>query len=219
MDSTPPDNTFGFHDFNERPSPTRRELQGPRPPPLRVNKDSHKIKKPPVAPQPRPAAPLRAAAPTTTQNPQPVIIYAVSPKVIHTTVGDFMNVVQRLTGADSAAAAGGSGALSPAARLASIEKASPSETAAASEATTSTDVLQIIEKSTAQMSQIRGILSPSPTSLPPVSPSGLFSQASESLMFMNNNMLSPSPSALISLSAPLVSPPSSSLDHFNLFYF
>ena len=42
---------------------------------------------------------------------QPVIIYSVSPRVIHTTAGDFMDLVQRLTGpsptGDSAAAHGG----------------------------------------------------------------------------------------------------------------
>ncbi|RDY09112.1 Protein MKS1, partial [Mucuna pruriens] len=70
----------------------KRELQGPRPTPLRINKDSHKIKKPPVAPPPaQPQAPPR----------QPVIIYTVSPKVIHTTPSDFMSLVQRLTGSSS----------------------------------------------------------------------------------------------------------------------
>ncbi|KAK7385044.1 hypothetical protein VNO78_30751 [Psophocarpus tetragonolobus] len=67
----------------------KRELQGPRPTPLRINKDSHKIKKPPLAPPPQ--APPR----------QPVIIYTVSPKVIHTTPSDFMSLVQRLTGSSS----------------------------------------------------------------------------------------------------------------------
>ena len=68
----------------------KRELQGPRPTPLRINKDSHKIKRTPVAlPQPQP--PPR----------QPVIIYTVSPKVIHTTPSDFMSLVQRLTGSSS----------------------------------------------------------------------------------------------------------------------
>ncbi|XP_029118872.1 protein MKS1 isoform X2 [Elaeis guineensis] len=103
-----------------RPSP-RRELQGPRPTPLKVQKDSHKIKKPPLAPPP--------------QHRPPVIIYTVSPKVIHTTPGDFMSLVQRLTGASSSSSAAAAAAprspsnvnttgeaLSPAARLATIEK-------------------------------------------------------------------------------------------------
>nr|GMC93167.1 protein MKS1-like [Ipomoea batatas] len=128
----------------ERPSPTRRELQlqGPRPTPLRVNKDSYKIKKPPVAPQPQQQLPP-AAATTTTQN-QPVIIYSVSPKVIHTTVSDFMGVVQRLTGSSSSSQLGqtsgsssGSGDLSPAARLASIEKTNPGNIIACADVVTS----------------------------------------------------------------------------------
>uniref|UniRef100_A0A8R7V9D9 VQ domain-containing protein n=1 Tax=Triticum urartu TaxID=4572 RepID=A0A8R7V9D9_TRIUA len=75
------------------------ELQGPRPAPLRVHKDSHRIKKPPAS-----------------QVRQPVIIYTVSPKVVHANPGEFMSVVQRLTGASSSS--------SPAARLAAIEQAS-----------------------------------------------------------------------------------------------
>lgn len=127
--------------------PARRELQGPRPAPLKVRKDSHKIKKPPAAPgQPQPpAAPV--------QHRPPVIIYAVSPKVIHTNPSEFMSLVQRLTGSSSttssappppyfpapapfpasAAAAtfpnytsylpaAGGGGISPAARLAVIEQ-------------------------------------------------------------------------------------------------
>lgn len=75
--------------------PPRRELQGPRPTPLKVRKDSHKIKKPPVAPpQPQPTtAPI--------QYRPPVIIYTVSPKVIHTNPSEFMSLVQRLTGSSS----------------------------------------------------------------------------------------------------------------------
>ncbi|KAK2399425.1 protein MKS1 [Trifolium repens] len=63
------------------------QLQGPRPTPLRINKNSHKIKKPPLGPQ----AQIR----------QPVIIYTVSPKVIHTTPNEFMSLVQRLTGSSN----------------------------------------------------------------------------------------------------------------------
>ncbi|RLN03217.1 protein MKS1-like [Panicum miliaceum] len=60
-----------------------RELQGARPAPLRVRRDSHKIRKPPTQQQVR----------------EPVIIYAVSPKVVHADPSEFMSVVQRLTGA------------------------------------------------------------------------------------------------------------------------
>jgi len=70
-------------------SPIQREhqLQGPRPTPLRINKNSHKIKKPPLAPQAQPRL--------------PVIIYMVSPKIIHTTPSEFMSLVQHLTGSSS----------------------------------------------------------------------------------------------------------------------
>ncbi|EAZ41227.1 hypothetical protein OsJ_25732 [Oryza sativa Japonica Group] len=60
-----------------------RELQGPRPAPLKVRKESHKIRKQ------EPVQQLR----------QPVIIYTMSPKVVHANAADFMSVVQRLTGA------------------------------------------------------------------------------------------------------------------------
>ncbi|PSS09846.1 hypothetical protein CEY00_Acc01265 [Actinidia chinensis var. chinensis] len=90
-------------------TPPRRQLEGPRPPQLRVRKESHAIRKPPQAAPPPP--------------PPPVIIYAVSPKVIHTTVSDYMSLVQRLTGSSSA------GDVSPAARLASIERTSPTDRA------------------------------------------------------------------------------------------
>ncbi|KAK9216328.1 hypothetical protein WN944_008337 [Citrus x changshan-huyou] len=138
-------------DFPVSKSP-RRELQGPRPAPLKVRKDSYKIKKPPVAPPSQqqqqqqqhhhhhqaPAPPPR----------QPVIIYTVSPKVIHTNPNDFMTLVQRLTGSSSSSTTtttttttsftssktvassssydplgDSTGAISPAARYASIEKA------------------------------------------------------------------------------------------------
>ncbi|GMH22292.1 hypothetical protein Nepgr_024135 [Nepenthes gracilis] len=105
--------------------PPRKELQGPRPAPLKVRKDSYKIKKPPVAPtQPQQQPPQQPPKP-------PVIIYTVSPKVIHTKPADFMSLVQRLTGSNSASSSATasssswgdrSDAISPAARFASIEK-------------------------------------------------------------------------------------------------
>ncbi|CAL5009381.1 unnamed protein product [Urochloa decumbens] len=74
-----------------------RELQGPRPAPLRVRKDSHKIRKQPVQ-----------------QVREPVIIYTVSPKVVHAQPSEFMSVVQRLTGTAAAAAAASSSLPAPA---------------------------------------------------------------------------------------------------------
>ncbi|KAG0533305.1 hypothetical protein BDA96_04G181900 [Sorghum bicolor] len=151
----------------DRSSPrSRQQLQGPRPPRLAVSKDSHKVRKPPVAPQ-RHQNQQPAAHPhqqqyqhqyqqQQQQQRQPVIIYDASPKVIHTKPGDFMALVQRLTGPgsisqaqfDAAAATAGpsaaasssqsqpaamefeprefllspTAALSPAARLAAIER-------------------------------------------------------------------------------------------------
>ncbi|XLR40042.1 hypothetical protein S83_024702 [Arachis hypogaea] len=88
-------------EFPDMNNPTgrspRRELQGPRPTPLRINKDSHKIKKPPLAPPPPQQPPSHHQPPPR----QPIIIYTVSPKIIHTTPGDFMSLVQRLTGSSS----------------------------------------------------------------------------------------------------------------------
>lgn len=63
----------------------KRELQGARPAPLKIWKDSHKIRKPPL---PVPAMAYRP----------PLIIYTRSPEVIHTEAEEFMTLVQRLTG-------------------------------------------------------------------------------------------------------------------------
>ncbi|KFK39171.1 hypothetical protein AALP_AA3G209600 [Arabis alpina] len=60
----------------------------PSPPFLKLNKDSHVIKKPPS-----PSSSSSAAKPR-----HPVIIYTQSPKVIHTNRKDFMALVQKLTG-------------------------------------------------------------------------------------------------------------------------
>ncbi|XP_040377020.1 protein MKS1-like [Oryza brachyantha] len=136
-------------DASDRASPRSRQLQGPRPPRLAVSKDSHKVRKPPVVPQPRGAG-AGAAGPGQARQQQqqpraPVIIYDASPKVIHTRPSEFMALVQRLTGpgagaASSAAPAAGfnaappaqfqpqefllspTAALSPAARYAAIER-------------------------------------------------------------------------------------------------
>lgn len=67
------------------PSP-RRELRGPRPPSLSVNKASWKGKK------------LQTAGGTGSSRDRVAIFYVHSPKVIHTRPQEFMSVVQRLTG-------------------------------------------------------------------------------------------------------------------------
>ncbi|GMY12410.1 protein MKS1 [Fagus crenata] len=214
---------------NPSPETPKKEvqLQGPRPPPLKVSKDSHKIKKPPPHPPPKP--PLK---PFQTQQQQqqyqqpnqPVIIYSVSPKVIHATVSDFMSIVQRLTGSSSSASSSGAGDLSPAARLASIEKTSPSERDRDRTNNTSAmleeeevEVVEILGQATHP-----GILSPAPATLPPI-PDGFFSPVIEPQSYSLMHELSPlwhnafmtSPSGLFS--APLVSPSPSSMDLFNHF--
>ncbi|KAL0449791.1 UNVERIFIED_CONTAM: protein MKS1 [Sesamum latifolium] len=214
-----------------RPSP-RKELQGPRPTALKVNKDSYKIRKPPVAPPPHNNPPPSDAhahgPPQGAEDRKPVIIYSVSPKVIHTTVSDFMNLVQRLTGnsADDGASssAAGPGDISPAARLASIEKTSPAKDREIT-ANIFTDnnnnnsnfMGDLLETSTdVELGRVPGILSPAPGSLQPISP-GFFSPTPDPFM-MGYNMFIPSPSTLFS--APMVSPSpsSSSCDLFNPFF-
>ncbi|TKY64518.1 MKS1 protein [Spatholobus suberectus] len=154
------------------------QLQGPRPPPLKVSKESHKIKKPPPHPahHHHPHAP-----PEQNQQPQrePVIIYSVSPKVIHVTPGDFMDVVQRLTGASSGdEQPAGRGDVSPAARLASIEKTSPSERERERAFQSGDDDMMWMLEEGVEVGQFPGILSPEPGTLPPI-PAEVFSPARE----------------------------------------
>ncbi|KAL6899179.1 hypothetical protein ACP4OV_005837 [Aristida adscensionis] len=221
-------------------SPRSRQLQGPRPPRLAVSKDSHKIRKPPVAPQPRhhlqqqpPLAQYQQHHGHGHHQPQqqqqqqraPVIIYDASPKVIHTKPGDFMALVQRLTGpgsaaagpappqfdAAAAAAAGPSAsasaallppefqprefllsptaALSPAARLAAIERSvrplphGPPPYAVApdeyySSAASAPGPFMDVDGLAAALGLTPGrpgILSPVPSALPPAAASGQFS--------------------------------------------
>ncbi|EPS74170.1 hypothetical protein M569_00585 [Genlisea aurea] len=134
----------------------RRELLGPRPTPLKVSKDSHKIRKPPVAPQ-QPAALPRP----------PVIIYTVSPKVIHADPSEFMSLVQRLTCPDSTY----DGTVSPAARFASIERTRRQNINSSS----STDhqqnggIFELGIPEFVEQQRLPGILSPNPNSLLPIS--------------------------------------------------
>ncbi|XP_019190346.1 PREDICTED: protein MKS1-like [Ipomoea nil] len=208
----------------------RRELQGPRPTPLKVRKDSQKIRKPPVAAPPQ-------QPPATAPPRPPLIIYTVSPKVIHANPNEFMTLVQRLTGPDSSSMAvqpstfdafhGGfdDGAVSPAARFASVEK------------TRSTQVrkpdlgmVQGIELSSD--TERSGVLSPNPASLPPI-PASIFSSPSGqnpvgyfpdlSPVFHSNKIydgletsfMLPSPSATFISPRIIISPGTPSLDLFN----
>ncbi|CAL0305459.1 unnamed protein product [Lupinus luteus] len=179
-----------FQDIPTGRSP-RRELQGPRPTPLRINKDSHKIKKPPLAPAPQPQPLPR----------QPIIIYTVSPKVIHTTPDDFMNLVQRLTGSSSSSLSSttlipsssdmtsssnhpfnsGGGMISLAARYATIEKArSPmgkKQVQPIGDDISHVGGLEIVNHGVERGNMFQGILSPGPASLSPI-PSSFFSPPS-----------------------------------------
>ncbi|XP_068660920.1 protein MKS1 [Aristolochia californica] len=211
-----------------RPSP-RRELQGPRPTPLKVRKDSYKIKKPPLAP-------LQQQTQPPPQPRPPVIIYTVSPKVIHTNASDFMTLVQRLTGFSSTAestsslaavSSSRSGVLSPAARLATIEKTQVAE--GDKMAIRDMDIVDQLDMPTSfdRAGSFPGILSPVPSSLPPISPN-FFSPSADpnslsflhdlSPFFSNRNFIEgtfvPSPTAASFLS-PTITYPSPSFDFFN----
>ncbi|KAE8653773.1 Detected protein of unknown function [Hibiscus syriacus] len=73
-------------------SPPRREvmMNGVRPTPLKISKESNVIQKPSSS----------ADHPKQQQQKRqgPIIIYTHSPKIIHTQARDFMTLVQRLTG-------------------------------------------------------------------------------------------------------------------------
>ena len=70
------------------PSTRGREVQGPRPAPLRVSNSSSTIKKSSHI------YPNRSKV-------NPVVTYLRSPKIIHVRPEEFMSLVQRLTGKDS----------------------------------------------------------------------------------------------------------------------
>ncbi|XP_074573572.1 protein MKS1-like [Curcuma longa] len=164
-----------------RPSP-RRELQGPRPSPLKVGKESHKIRKPPIVP-PR-HRPPPAGDPPPPRPRDPVIIYTVSPKIIHIEPTEFMTLVQRLTGSGSSSAdpplpaaplpLPPAGAISPAARIASFERSASASSPRVREARAQPGVSGRWEieggPTLDRTASFPGILSPVPASLPPISP-------------------------------------------------
>ncbi|KAL3845437.1 hypothetical protein ACJIZ3_002840 [Penstemon smallii] len=220
----------------------RKELLGPRPTPLKVHKDSHKIRKPPTAPQQsnqphNPHAPPRP----------PVIIYAVSPKIIYTNPDDFMSLVQRLTGPNSNCTSSstvitspstssyfpensGGGALSPAARYASIEKTKSPDGRKSQGFYHDMDLMEGVEIGTEiqRTGQFPGILSPNPNALPPIPPN-FFSPPSDPNQFnfsydfspvlhssrnfgLENNFFLPSPSII---SPQIYMPSPNTVDLFN----
>ncbi|XP_057450402.1 protein MKS1-like [Lotus japonicus] len=223
----------------------RRELQGPRPTPLRINKDSHKIKKPPLAPQ--------ASQPPQRPPRQPIIIYTVSPKVIHTTPNDFMNLVQRLTGSTASSSSssssftqvppandpfqGNTGMVSPAARYATMEKAM-SPMGKKQVTTTDADMsdvglggVQLMNHGVVleRQGMFQGILSPGPASLSPI-PASFFSPPAASSdpgmasffqdlspAFHRNFMEGGGGGFILPSPSNFVSPHTQSIDLFNYF--
>lgn len=183
--------------------PRSKEILGPRPTPLKIRKDSHKIiKKPPLAPQPRvqplqsQLPPLHEPEPSQLLPPRgPVIIYTVSPKIIHTHPNNFMTLVQRLTGKtststipsssspstlaldyisasrDTSAAFDASrGSISPAARYAAMEKANTSNELGFVGGVETTNQYYQEHHHQNRTIERAGILSPGPASLQPISP-------------------------------------------------
>ncbi|KAL2338103.1 hypothetical protein Fmac_012549 [Flemingia macrophylla] len=187
------------------------QLQGPRPPPLKVSKESHKIKKPP----PHPAHHHPHAPPPDQPQREPLIIYSVSPRIIHVKPGDFMDVVQRLTGARPAdEAAGGRGDVSPAARLASIEKTSPSEREKERAFQSGDEELMRMVTEGVEVGQFPGILSPEPGTLAPI-PATVFSPALDGQTTSYwNELWTASPSGFLSVAA---GSPQASPNLFSLF--
>lgn len=84
---------------------SRREINGARPSPLKINKGSHFIHKPSSNMSAMSTSLVASVAPARQQQQQqqrqPVIIYTHSPKIIHTQARDFMALVQKLTGVSS----------------------------------------------------------------------------------------------------------------------
>lgn len=215
---------------SDRQSPRSRQLQlqGPRPPRLSVSKDSHKIRKPPVVPQPHGAQQARSRhqqvqAQAQAQQPRsPVIIYDASPKVIHTQPSEFMALVQRLTGPGVGAHSieaevppqfqpqefllSPTAGLSPAARYAAIERSvRPLRPGPAPYAGSWVDLDGLAEV----LGPGRpGILSPVPSTLPPAASAGLFSPLpfdTSSLSWLND--LSPFLPSAGARDAPFASSP------------
>lgn len=225
----------------------KKELQGPRPTPLKVRKDSHKIKKPPVVPHQQHQLPPHHQPPPR----PPVIIYTVSPKVIHANPSEFMSLVQRLTGPNSSSSSSSSissfpfqenmnniGAISPAARFASIEKTRTPNGNKKSQITNcdlemvdeGIEINREIERISTSGFFPQGILSPNPASLQPIS-SNFFSPPSAGFFhdlsplihnnrnyFEHNYLLSPSnfisPRVILSPSTPSFDLFNNLFDHY-----
>ncbi|XP_030933417.1 uncharacterized protein LOC115959225 [Quercus lobata] len=158
--------------------PKLNQIRGPRPPPLRVSKISHKIKKAP----PNPSIHIQQKKNSSIYANQPTIIYSCSPRTIHArSASDFMSIVQRLTDS-SLASYSGAGDPLPVAGLASMVKTSPSKrdrNSANSSTNTTTAMLEeekVVLEILRQASTHPGKFSPATSALPPI-PDGFFSPA------------------------------------------
>ncbi|GLT43475.1 hypothetical protein SLA2020_174180 [Shorea laevis] len=85
------------------PAKSKATINGHRPSPLKISKDSHFIHKSSSSSSvilPQEARMVQEQKQKQKQR-QPVIIYTYSPKIIHTQPRDFMALVQKLTGLNS----------------------------------------------------------------------------------------------------------------------
>ncbi|XP_042426265.1 nuclear speckle RNA-binding protein B-like [Zingiber officinale] len=86
-------------------SPSAREFNAlQRHTPLKVHKESHLIQKPSSSSSSSTISTIGTATNNPRQRRQPVIIYTHAPKIIHATVDNFKEIVQRLTGQSQATA-------------------------------------------------------------------------------------------------------------------
>ncbi|KAE8676552.1 putative Ankyrin repeat family protein [Hibiscus syriacus] len=188
-------------------TPNRQlQIQGPRPAPLKVSKDSHKIRKPPYPPSHAAFGQPPAAAAVPDQRRQPVIIYAVSPKVIHANESEFMSIVQLYTGLSSGDFSGASD-VSPAARLAVTERASPSPR----EKIVDSRIMGDGGMDEGLIRPPTGILSPAPETLPAVSTGIFFTPTSEARMMSPWHDWSPMIHGSGFMMSPLISSPNSDI--------
>jgi len=194
----------------------RKEVQGPRPSPLKICRDSRKIRKP--APAVLPAVPMMNRS-------EPMIIYMHSPKVIHAEVQDFMTLVQRLTGSENLA---GDDVHQPSAATTSYEPAISAENtrpAMSSNENTSRDFVNLTtlnkeietrKASSEPEANEHGL--PAPTVVSSVSPNFLFPSPRGSnfspsffqdlpLMTPNSDHFMYSPRDFYRFAEPLFSPP------------
>ncbi|XP_075649939.1 protein MKS1-like [Castanea sativa] len=132
-------------ELESSPPTVIRQIQGPMPPPLRVSKDSHKIKK-------------------CSRRRAPVSIFQAS-------ASNFKSMVQSVTGYSSASYSG-DGDFVPGARLASTVKTNPSKIGRDRANSTNTTTAMLKEESVGVVEILRQASthpgSPEPSTLPPI---------------------------------------------------